>query len=149
VTSGLLSAPAVQAAARGTVAAMAMSGMRKVTGGLGLLDESPPHAIAERNADDLLTRLHVDREVAIEAAHWTYGAVGGALFGALPVALRRHAWSGPAYGVGTWVIYETVVAPLLRIPETTQRTLVGRLALAADHVLYGTVVGRSPVAERH
>jgi hypothetical protein len=136
----------VHAAARGVVAAMAMSGLRKVTGGLGLLDESPPEAIAERHAGGLLARLHVDRAVAIELAHWTYGAVGGALFGALPGVVRRHAWSGPAYGVASWLFYEAALAPLLGLAETTPKTVGGRLALAAAHVLYGTVVARTPVA---
>ena len=147
MTSGLLKSPAAQAAARGIVAAMAMSGMRKVTGGLGLLDESPPDAIADRHADHLLARLNVDRDVAVELGHWTYGAAGGAFFGVLPRALRRHGWSGPIYGLASWLFYEAAVAPLLGLAQTNQKTVVGRLALAADHVLYGTVVGRSPVTE--
>jgi hypothetical protein len=147
-TTGLGGMPAAQGAARGVVAAMAMTGMRKVTGRLGLLDESPPDAIAERHADHLLGRLNVDRDVAVELGHWTYGAVGGALFGALPRAVRRNRWSGPTYGVVSWLFYEAVIAPLLGLRHTDQRTVVGRAALAVDHVLYGTVVGRSPVAER-
>ncbi len=148
MSGGALERPLVQAATRGVVAAMAMSGMRKVTGGLGLLDESPPNAIADRHADHLLARLGVDREVAVELGHWGYGAVGGALFGMLPPKLRRHAWSGSAYGIGTWLFYEAVVAPLLGIAQARQTTAAGRLTLAADHLLYGIVVGRSPVAER-
>lgn len=147
-TRGIRTTPAAHAAARGVVAAMAMTAMRKVTGGLGLLDESPPDAIAERHADHLLARLNVERDVAVEVGHWTYGAVGGALFGSLPRAVRRNRWSGPAYGVATWLFYEAAVAPLLGLARTHQKTLVGRLALVADHVLYGTVVGRSPVGER-
>ena len=142
------SAPIGHAAARGIVGAMAMSGMRKLTGGLGLLDESPPDAIAERHADHFLSRLRIDRDVALEVAHWAYGAVGGALFGALPAALRRHAWSGPAFGVASWLLYEAAIAPLLGLTATRQRTVAGRIALAADHVLYGAVVGRSPAAKR-
>ena len=144
----VLNAPIAHAAARGLVGAMAMSGMRKLTGGLGLLDESPPDAIAEEHADHFLARLPINRDVAVEVAHWTYGAVGGALFGALPRAVRRHAWSGPAYGVASWLVYEAAIAPVLGLTARRQTTITGRLALAADHVLYGTVVGRSPATER-
>ena len=148
MTNAAHNAPVAQAAARGVVAAMAMSGLRKVTGGLGLLDESPPDAIAERHADHVLARLRVDRDAAIELGHWTYGAVGGALFGALPRVVRRHTWSGPVYGIATWLFYETAVAPLLGLKQLQQKTVIGRLALAADHVLYGTIVGRTAAAER-
>ena len=144
---GLIEAPAVQAAARGIVAAMAMSGMRKVTGGLGLLDEAPPDAIADRYARHLLARLHIDRDVAVELGHWTYGAAGGVVFGLLPRVLRRHGWSGPIYGLASWLFYETTIAPLLGLAQTNQKAVVGRLTLAADHVLYGSVVGRTPRAE--
>jgi hypothetical protein len=147
MTNGSHNTPVAQAAVRGVVAAMAMSGLRNVTGGLGLLDESPPDAIAERHADHLLARLRIDRDAVIELGHWTYGAVGGALFGALPGAVRRHAWSGPVYGIATWLFYETAVAPLLGLGQVQQKTVVGRLALAADHVLYGTIVGRRAAAE--
>ena len=144
----VVDAPIAHAAARGLVGAMAMSGMRKITGGLGLLDESPPEAIAEKHADHLLARMPINRDVAVEAAHWTYGAVGGVLFGALPRAVRRHAWSGPAYGVASWLVYEAAIAPVLGLTARKQTTVTGRLALAADHLLYGTVVGRSPARER-
>ncbi len=144
----VLHAPIAHAAVRGVVGAMAMSGMRKLTGGLGLLDEVPPDAIAQEHADHFLARLRFDRDVAVEAAHWTYGAVGGALFGALPSAFRRHVWSGPVYGVASWLLYEAAIAPLLGVTAAKQKTLAGRLALAADHVLYGTVVGRSPAPEQ-
>lgn len=148
MSSDALERPVAQAAARGMVAAMAMSGMRKVTGGLGLLDESPPDAIADLHAEHLLARLGVGRDVVVELAHWGYGAVGGAAFGTLPRTLRRHSWSGPAYGLAMWVFYEAAVAPLLGIARARQTTVTGRVALAADHLLYGMVVGRSPVANR-
>lgn len=148
MSGGLAERPIAQKAARGVVAAMAMTGMRRVTGGLGLLDESPPDAIADRHADHVLARLGIRRDVAAELGHWAYGAVGGGLFGVLPRTLRRHRWSGPAYGIAMWLFYEAVVAPLLGVARARQTTAVGRLALAADHLLYGTVVGRSPVADR-
>jgi hypothetical protein len=38
----------------------------------------------------------------IEAAHWAFGAGGGAAFGALPRTLRRR-WLGPLYGWAVWL----------------------------------------------
>ncbi|MGI8440067.1 MAG: hypothetical protein ACR2NV_07750, partial [Thermoleophilaceae bacterium] len=71
---------------RGTVAAMAMSAMRQVTTGLGLVDQTPPDAILKQRAMGPLVRVPwlayfvARREVAlVELAHWFYGAVGGAV----------------------------------------------------------------------
>ena len=41
-----MTAEAIRGGARGAVAAMAMTGMRRVTTGLGLLERTPPDALA-------------------------------------------------------------------------------------------------------
>jgi hypothetical protein len=93
----------------------------------------------------LLARVPPDlREEAIELAHWMYGGVGGAVFGVLPAAVRRHAWMGPAYGLATWILFETAVAPLFGLRRTHESRPLERAALAADHVLYGFVVASTP-----
>jgi len=129
--------------ARGVVAAMAMTGMRTATGALGLLEQSPPDAIADEHANELIARLGLNREAAVELAHWAYGGLGGLAFGLLPAALRRHVWAGPVYGLGTWLAFELGVAPLLGLRHLQQKKVVSRVALAADHLLYGAVVARS------
>ena len=84
------------AVARGVVAAMAMSGLRRLTTGLGFIQEEPPEQIAREGVPGLLERVPPDlRAEAIELAHWTYGGVGGAAFGALPTAVRRQSWAHP------------------------------------------------------
>lgn len=129
----------VHAAARGTIAAMAMTGARTVTQSLGLLPESPPESVLERRSRG---RLKVrtgrrPRQVMVQAAHWAYGAFGGAVFGSLPDSVRRRAWAGPIYGVVLWLSFEAAIAPLLRLHrETTPE----RLALLADHLIYGLVL---------
>jgi hypothetical protein len=45
--------PAAATAIRGTVAAMAMTGMRRVSVGLGLVEETPPEELVEEGAPDL------------------------------------------------------------------------------------------------
>ena len=140
-------AAALDGATRGVVGAMAMTGMRRVSTGLGLLEKPPPDTMAEQAPvlPGLLARLPPDlREEAIELAHWGYGAAGGVGYSLLPSGLRRRRWSGPAYGLAIWVAFEAGIVPLLGLKHAQRRTVVTRLLVAADHVLYGAAVGGSP-----
>ncbi|SDJ37096.1 hypothetical protein [Nonomuraea jiangxiensis] len=123
---------------------MAMSGLRQFTTALGVVKKVPPEALIERTAPSVLRELPTERRPAVvELVHWGVGAVGGAVFGLLPGAVRGRAWAGPAYGVAFWAFFEAVVAPTLGLPRR-HHTTPERLALLADHVLYGIVVGASP-----
>jgi len=120
---------------------MAMTGMRRVTTGLGLLEETPPTTMAKDAP--LFSRLvrHVRpqrRAELAEVMHWAYGGVGGAIFGRF-VRLRRP-WVGPAYGLVLWGLYEAGVVPVLGLEHARERTIVSRVFVALDHVLYGLVV---------
>jgi hypothetical protein len=128
-------------AVRGAIGAMAMTGLRTVTAGLGLLEKPPPDAITEATYDHVLRRLRVDRDVVVELSHWAFGATAGAVFGALPSPIRHQRWAGPAYGLGVWIGFETVLAPLLGTDHVPRRKVVGRAMLLADHLLYGLVLG--------
>jgi hypothetical protein len=136
----------VRAAARGVIAAMAMTGMRRITTGFGLVEQVPPDAVAEQTpvVSKLLDRLPQDkRDEAIELAHWAYGALGGVGFALLP--RRAHTrWAGPLYGLAVWALYETGVVPLLGLEHVQEQTVVSRVVVAADHLLYGAVVGSAP-----
>jgi hypothetical protein len=129
--------------ARGVAGAVAMSLMRAVTTRLGLVGRTPPDAIAFERAPRLLARLpQWTRRPAIELGHLTYGGAIGAAYVGLPARFRTLQWSGPAYGLATWVLYEGVVAPALGLSHAGRHRPVERLALAADHVLYGLVLAR-------
>jgi len=133
---------AIHAALRGTVAAMAMTGMRTWSVHVGLLDRTPPQAIADQRRVQGWLR-HVPRSrrrAVVEALHWGYGAGGGAAFGLLPEAVRRAPWSGPLYGIALWLSFEFALAPALRLPEAGDLRPVERALLAVDHVLYGFVL---------
>lgn len=136
----------LQSGARGLVAAMAMSGMRRLSTTLGLLERTPPEAIVQDQAPRLLQRVPVERRPAlVEAAHLSYGTLGGMVFGLLPRRLRRRPWVGPAYGALFWTGYAAGIAPVLglaRSPQAERRTQ--QLVLLVDHVLYGVVVAASP-----
>ena len=87
-------------AARGAVGAMAMTGMRVLPAELGLVEQTPPQAVGRQRARGMRALLRRaprrQRRGLVEAAHWAFGAGGGAAFGALPGAMRRRTWAGPA-----------------------------------------------------
>ena len=129
------------ASLRGAVAAAAMTGMRAFTVDAGLVEQTPPQAIAKQRAKGLLRRVpRGRRRAAIELAHWTYGAVGGAAYAVLPEEIRRRPWSGPAYGLLVWIGFEVCLAPMLGLKQAKKQRPVERAALAADHLLYGLVL---------
>jgi hypothetical protein len=129
------------AALRGAVAAMAMTGMRVLTTSLGLVEEPPPQAIIRQRARGMMKLVpRRRRRAAIELFHWGYGAAGGAAFGALPAVARRRAWAGPVYGLAVWLSFEAALAPLLGLAQAKKPRPAERLALAADHFLYGLVL---------
>ncbi len=130
------------AALRGAIGAMAMTGVRTLTVEIGLVGQTPPQAITRQRARGLMRRIpRRRRPAAVELMHWSYGAVGGAAFGALPAGLRRQPWAGPVYGFVTWLGFEAGIAPLLGLNQaTTKERPAERLALVADHLLYGLVL---------
>jgi hypothetical protein len=131
-------------AARGAVGAMAMTGMRVITTELGLVEQTPPQAVGRQRARGVRALLRraprKQRRGLLEAAHWAFGATGGAAFGALPRALRRRPWAGPLYGLVMWLGFELAIAPALGLSQAKRVRLIDRLALAADHLLYGLVL---------
>jgi len=134
-------AEVAHASLRGAIAAAAMTGMRAFTVDLGLVDQTPPQAIARQRAQGLLRRVpRRRRRAAIELAHWAYGAGGGAAFALLPDGVRRRPWAGPAYGLVVWIGFELCLAPVLGLKRAKQQRGVERAALAADHLLYGLVL---------
>jgi hypothetical protein len=131
-------------ALRGTIAAMAMTGMRAFTIDVGIVEESPPRAIVRQRARGLIREIpRARREGVIELFHWAYGAGGGAAFAALPASLRLKPWAGPLYGLALWFGFEAVLAPGLGLSQATRLRGRERLALALDHLLYGFVLAET------
>jgi hypothetical protein len=129
---------------RGVIAAMAMTGMRVFTMDVGLVDQAPPEAIAKQRARGLLSMVpRKRRRAAVELAHWSYGAIGGGAFAALPEEVRRRAWAGPAYGLVVWLGFELGLAPLLGLKQAKTPRPVDRIALGVDHLLYGFVLSET------
>jgi hypothetical protein len=139
-------------AACGTVGAMAMTGMRVLTTELGLVEQTPPQAVGRQRARGIRAVLRRaprrQRRGLIEAAHWAFGASGGAAFGALPRGVRSRRWAGPAYGLVVWLGFELGIAPVLGLSQATRVRAIDRLALAADHLLYGLVLSATRPTKR-
>jgi hypothetical protein len=127
------------AALRGAVASMAMTGMRVVTVSLGLVSQAPPQQLAGEASGR--------RRAGIELGHWAFGALGAAGFDALPAAWRGKSWAGPAYGLLLWAGFEAA-APLLGLPQAEGAKVSDRLAIAADHLLYGVLLDDTRGAAR-
>jgi len=68
------------------------------------------------------------------------GAAGGVQFALLPESVRRQPWAGPVYGLVLWLGFEAVLAPALGLKQAGKPRPAERLALAADHLLYGLVL---------
>jgi hypothetical protein len=130
---------------------MAMTGMRALTVNLGIVEQTPPQAIFKQKARGVIALVpRKKRRAAIELFHWGYGAGGGVGFALLPDGVRRRAWAGPLYGLGIWLGFELVLAPVLGLSQSKQPRPVDRAGLAADHLLYGLVLneGRRRPQER-
>jgi hypothetical protein len=132
------------ASLRGAIGAMAMSGMRELTVGLGIVDQTPPQAILKQKARGLLRRIpRRRRRAAIEVLHVGVGTAGGTGFAALPDVVRRRRWAGPLYGLAIWLGFELGVAPLLGLSRSKRVPVAERVSLAADHVLYGLILSET------
>lgn len=129
----------LHASLRGMIAAAAMTGMRALTTSLGLVKATPPRAISDESGLSRIVPAR-RRRAATELMHWSVGAQGGAVFGLLPDRLRRRSWSGPVYGLLLWLGFEAAIAPRLGLEQATRSRAVERVALAADHALYGFVL---------
>ena len=121
---------------------MAMTGVRRVSLGLGLVQETPPGELMKDGAPELLARIPPERRAAaVELLHWSIGAVGGALFGLLPTHFRRRRLVGPVYGLAILAAFDRLIRPALHAPRAHRVQVGERLAIGTDHVLYGLILG--------
>ena len=130
----------VEGAMRGVVGAMAMSGLRNLMRDAGLMEEEPPKALVKRFRPWSSLRSTGPSRVTVELAHWGVGAGGGVVFTVLPEALRVRPWVGAMYGIAIWLSFDAVIAPALGVKHAESRPVRQRIALAADHTLYGLVL---------
>jgi uncharacterized membrane protein YagU involved in acid resistance len=131
----------IHAKLRGVIGAMAMTGVRVFAVHAGLIREDPPSRLTRKQARGLLAKVpRKRRRTFVELVHWAMGGLFGIVFGLLPEAVRRRAWSGPVYGLVVWVGFDAVVAPALGLTERDWPKGRERAVFVADHVLYGFVL---------
>ena len=131
-------------AMRGVIAAFAMTGMRSLTVSLGIVEEPPPRAIMRQKSRGIF-RLAPKRprRAVQELFHGGIGALGGVTFALLPENVRLQPWAGPVFGLGVWLTFELGLAPALGLSQAKKVRPVDRMALAADHLLYGLVLSET------
>jgi len=144
--------PLIRAAMNGSIAgALAtttMTGFMRLTQQIGLYQKELPPTKVTRAATKT---LGVERFVSSEGetlltglAHWAFGMVGGAIFGA---ASKKSHWvparfGGLVFGLLVWVVSYMGWIPALRILPMpwNERGKHGLMPFVA-HVIYGTTLG--------
>ena len=122
----------IHATLRGVIGAMAMTGVRVFAVHAGVIREDPPSRLVRKR------RGRRPRWI-VELVHWSIGGMLGMVYGLLPDALRRRAWSGPVYGLLTWLGFDAAVAPALGLERNWPKGRE-RAVFMADHLLYGFVL---------
>jgi len=131
----------LQAAVRGAIGAMAMTGVRVFAVNAGLIREDPPSRLVRGRQRGLLRLVpRTRRRTVIELVHWALGAAFGGLFGMLPERVRLRTWAGPAYGLLVWLGFEAVLAPMLGLRQARWPDARERAVFAVDHMLFGLVL---------
>ena len=131
-------------ALRGVAGAMSMTGARTLAAELGLLSHGTP---PEKMADEALAPVMAAvpealRPAVVDLLHLGYGALGGAVYATvLPVTWRRHWAGGPVFGSALWLAYNLGLVPALRLNRDQPRRPHEIAVLAADHLLYGLMIG--------
>lgn len=134
---------AAEGAMRGVIGALAMTGMRQFAADVGLIEKTPPEAIAD-DAPGMMAKVPQDkRKAAVLGIHCAVGAAGGVGYGILPDPVRQKAWSGPLWGLAIWVSYEAGVAQVLGLKHGYDMPASERATIMADHLLYGYVLAQT------
>jgi uncharacterized membrane protein YagU involved in acid resistance len=106
----------------------------------------PPREITRNVLKSVRVHKHMSREaetVATTVGHFAYGTFAGTLYGALPVAIRRHPLaSGVVYGLAVWAASYGAGLPALRLATPLPYRSRERIGLMiAAHVVWGAVLG--------
>ena len=102
-------------------------------------EQEPPELLAERVAGHEL--VGPQREVAVEAIHWGFGALTGAAYGALveyyPAATAKD---GATFGMALSSLTHGTVLPAMGLAaKPEEQTARERTSEMATHVVYGVV----------
>lgn len=128
-------------AVAGVAATLAHTAVMAAAKRAGMLGEPPPRKLTRRIMTVLGHRPSgLELDLATIAAHVSYGAATGALYGWLPRRLRGSV-GGVAYGVAVWGASYLGWIPKLGLMPSPSRDRPGRpTAMVLAHVAFGGVL---------
>ncbi len=99
----------------------------------------PPVVLAEQAAGHPLA--HGEKKVAIESIHWAFGALAGAVYGAMvEYEPSLRAWKGAAFGITLNKITHESLLPKMGLSAPIERQPAReRVSEWASHAVYGVV----------
>jgi uncharacterized membrane protein YagU involved in acid resistance len=114
----------------------------------------PPSLITQRAVWSLAAPVipaRMPNALSTLAAHFAFGALSGALFAAVPAAMRRQCpvTTGIGYGLTVWAGSYLGWVPALRLmPAATQQPAARNAMMIAAHVVWGATLGLAIEAVR-
>jgi hypothetical protein len=130
---------AVRGALAGVAATGAMSAFLYAAQHAGALRKQPPRIILESLAPELPPAR--SRPLSL-AAHFGYGAAGGACYALLTRVIPRNAVTGAVFGLAIWAASYEGWLPALGILPPAHRDRRSRVkTMITAHVIYGASLG--------
>jgi uncharacterized membrane protein YagU involved in acid resistance len=106
----------------------------------------PPREIVDRTVDKAGVGMDVDRTERIAlttVAHFAFGTVAGAVYGAVLERGRSTALTGIVYGLAVWALAYGVGLPSLGLhPAAADDTEDRNAVLVVSHVVWGATLGK-------
>jgi uncharacterized membrane protein YagU involved in acid resistance len=110
---------------------------------------APPREVVDQAVDKVVEKTnasiapdHEDRTAMTAVAHFAFGTVAGAVYGALIDRREASSTSGVAYGLAVWALAYGVGLPSLDLhPAAQEDTSDRNQVLIASHVVWGAVLG--------
>ncbi len=106
----------------------------------------PPREIVDRTVDTAGAAPEVgrgDRVAITTLAHFAFGALAGALYGATVGSRRSSVMTGVGFGLAVWALAYGVGLPSLGLhPAAADDTGDRNAVLLASHVVWGATLGR-------
>jgi putative membrane protein len=102
--------------------------------------QTPPSVVlAERVAGHPLA--HEEKKVALESIHWAFGALAGAVYGAVvEYEPSVGAWKGAAFGIAlNKMTHESLLPKMGLSAPTESRPSRERISQWVSHTVYGVV----------
>ena len=106
----------------------------------------PPREIVDRTVDRAGAAPDVgrgDRVAITTLAHFAFGTLAGALYGAMVGSRRSSVMKGVGFGLAVWALAYGVGLPSMGLhPAAADDTSDRNAVLLASHVVWGATLGK-------